>query len=367
MLYLLYLVGYEEGSILSFLRLFNYITVRAIFAAITAFFISLAIGERAIGYLRELKVRNAIWDHAIAPEEHKVGIPTMGGILILIGFLVPLALWCNPLNGYTWLVGLAAVWFGLLGGMDDYKKLSAGNKTGLSEKQKLLAQFAFAAALAVILCAPALSPYPSEITGSLFVPFYKFPIESLPLRFAIIVLAVMGASNAVNLADGLDGLAIVPVVLTAGVMGIFTYAEGNAIFAEYLNLPHLPGIGEITIACACLMGAGVGFLWFNCYPAQVFMGDLGSLALGGILGVIAACAKQELLLVVAGGLFVLEALSTLIQRYIFIDRVGRRLFFRAPLHHDLQYRGWSEPKVVVRLWILSAIFALLALATIKIR
>lgn len=360
-------VLYAEDSIFSFLRLLNYITFRAIFAAITAFLITLLIGPGTIAKLRELRFKNSIWDHGITSEAHKVGVPTMGGILILVGFLVPVLLWCNLLNTYVLMTIGAAAWFGFVGGIDDYLKLTKGNKTGLSEKYKLAAQAAFGLLLAVILTWSVLSPYPEEIRAAVYVPFTKGAISAAALQFVLIVLAVMGSSNAVNMADGLDGLAIVPTIFVTGVFAVFAYLSGNVIYSDYLQLPFIPGAGELVIACAALIGASMGFLWYNCYPAQVFMGDLGSLALGGILSVIAACIKQELLLVIAGGFFVMEALSTLLQRYIFIERLGRRLFYRAPLHHDLQFRGWAEPKVVVRLWILSAIFALLALSTIKLR
>lgn len=367
MLYVLYDLLYAEESPFAFMRLFGYITFRAIFAAMTAFVVTLIVGPATIRLLRELKMKNTIWEHRIASEEHKIGIPTMGGILICVGFLVPVVFWCDPGSIYVWLAVSAALFFGFLGGWDDYLKLTQGNKVGLTEKKKLLGQFGFAILVAAILTYSPLSPYPTELVGSLHIPFYKHPIDFPLLRFGIIVLAIAGASNAVNLADGLDGLAIVPTIFTTGVLGIFCYVEGNAVFAPYLQLPHLPGLGEMVVVCASLVGASVGFLWFNCYPAQVFMGDLGSLALGGIIGVIAACAKQELLLVIAGGLFVAEAITSLMQRYIFVNRLGRRFFFRAPLHHDLQYRGWAEPKVVVRLWIIAAIFALLALSTLKLR
>lgn len=367
MFYLLAQLLYEEGGPFSFLRLFNYITFRAIFAAVTAFVTTMVIGGPTIRKLRELKLRNTVWQHNAADEEHKIGIPTMGGLIILIGFLVPVFFWCNLLNPYVLLVIGAALLFGLIGGLDDYLKLAKNNKEGLREKYKLAGQFGYGVLLAVVLCVPLWSPFPDHLTHAVVVPFYKWVIPAFFIQFTLVVLAVVGSSNAVNMADGLDGLAIVPTIFVAGVFAVFAYLESHAIFANYLNLPHLPGIGELSIACAALAGAGMGFLWFNCYPAQVFMGDLGSLSLGGILGVVAACSKQELLLVIAGGFFVLEAMSTLVQRYLFVDRLGRRFFFRAPFHHDLQFRGWSEPKVVVRLWIISAIFALLALGTIKIR
>ena len=343
--------------------LFGYITFRAILSALTALGLSLWLGPTVIGYLRRLKGGQPI--RSDGPQSHlsKAGTPTMGGALILLAVTLSTLLWADLGNRYVWVVLGVLVGFGLVGWLDDWIKVVRRDPKGLRAKQKYLLQSLFGAGAAVVLFTGADVPAATEF----YVPLFKD--IALPLGAAFIVVAyfwIVGFSNAVNLTDGLDGLAIMPCVLVAGALGIFAYASGHAVFANYLQIPAIPGAGELTIVCAAIAGAGLGFLWFNTYPAQVFMGDIGALALGAALGAIAVIVRQELVLVIMGGIFVVETLSVMIQVASF-KLTGRRVFRMAPIHHHFELKGWPEPRVIVRFWIITVVLVLVGLATLKVR
>ena len=369
MLHLIYRLFYDPENILRLLRLFRYISVRSIGAAITAFLVCLIVGPRLIRRLKRVGAVDQAWDYGVLDVTAKRGTPTMGGILILIGALGSAVLWCDVSNEFVWLSMLAGLWFGLLGSLDDLLKIrKASGIKGLSRGVKYFAQIMFGVAIAGIYLIPDLSPVPHEFAGSLYIPFVKFPILQLGFwyLFIIVVFTVM-SSNSVNITDGMDGLAIVPAVLTALVLGIFAYVLGREDYSAYLHYTYLPGAGELTVLSSALLGAGVGFLWFNAYPASIFMGDTGSLALGGMLGTMAILIKQEVVFLIAGGVFVLEAGSSFIQEYIGLRLLGRRIFYRAPIHFSFLHRGTGESKIAVRFWIIAAVFAALAVATMKLR
>lgn len=352
---------------LSWLRLFGYISLRAILAAVTAFIMSLFMGPPFIRFLKRRKATDLAWGFGLVNVQGKSGTPTMGGLMILSTIFFSTVLWCDLGNRFIQLLLFAVVWFGLIGARDDYLKLKENSKAGLSESKKIAFQALFGVILSVICLHPDWSPLPPDLATRLFLPFVKNPVADLGLFYGLfITFVIVAISNSVNLADGLDGLAIVPSFFVAAVFGAFAYVIGNVNLSEYLLFDYMSGSGEILIFCAAFIGAGIGFLWYNAYPAQIFMGDTGSLALGGILGTIAVLIKQEFLFVIAGGIFVAEAASVFLTKYIFIPR-GRRLFFRAPLHHTLQHRGLAETKVVIRLWIVAAILALFAATALKIR
>jgi phospho-N-acetylmuramoyl-pentapeptide-transferase len=352
----------------TFFRLVNYISFRAILAMLTAFVLALLVGSRLIGYLFRRNICDVVEDYGIINVNDKRGTPVMGGILIIGSFLISLLLWCNLGSSYVHIILFSTVWFASLGFADDYLKIrSKSSAAGMSQKTKLLAQALFGLIFGILYLSHA-SPLPEHLVSKLYLPFLKNPVMDLSYLYVpFIIFVVLAISNSVNFADGLDGLAIVPVSLTATVYGVFAYIIGNTIYASYLNFEYIAGSGELTVVCAALIGAGIGFLWFNAYPAEIFMGDVGSLTLGGILATIAILIKQEFLFPVVGGIFVLEGASVLIQEKIGINLLGRRLFFRAPLHHTFQYRGMSETKVVIRFWIISGLLATLALLSIKIR
>jgi len=359
---------YEHFTSLSFFRLFNYITFRSILAAITAFILSISLGPPLIRLLKNQRIKDIAWGYGIVDVEGKTGTPTMGGFLIFSAIGISSFLWCDLFNRYIQILFLAVIWFSILGFIDDYLKIKHRSKTGLQARYKLLAQAFFGIMLGIIYINPHFSPVDFEFAQQLHIPFHKVPIWDMGIWYVFfIALTITAISNSVNLADGLDGLAIVPSFFVAAVFGIFAYVIGNYILADHFLFTYLQGAGEITIFCSAIFGAGIGFLWFNAYPAQIFMGDIGSLGLGGILGTIAVLTKQELLFMIAGGIFVTEAATSLLQRYIYIPVRGRRLFFRAPLHHTFQHRGLAETKVVVRFWIVSALLALLSLSALKIR
>ncbi|MBN1878735.1 phospho-N-acetylmuramoyl-pentapeptide-transferase [bacterium] len=352
---------------LSWLRLFSYITFRAILAALTAFIMALFFGPPLIRWLKKCGSTDLAWGFGLVNVQSKSGTPTMGGILILATIISSTLLWCDLSNRFIQLLLSAAIWFGCIGALDDYLKLKHKSKAGLSEKKKILSQVGFGILLSLIYLHPDLSPVPMNIATKLFVPFFKNPIADMDYAYGLfIIFVVVAISNSVNLADGLDGLAIVPSFFVAGVFGAFSYVIGNTVLAQYLLFDYMPGSGEILIFCAAMIGSGIGFLWYNAYPAQIFMGDTGSLALGGLLGTIAILIKQEFLFVIAGGVFVAEAATVFLTKYIYVPR-GKRFFFRAPLHHSLQYRGLAETKVVIRLWIVAALLALFAATALKIR
>jgi phospho-N-acetylmuramoyl-pentapeptide-transferase len=343
--------------------LFQYITFRAILATITALAVALLAGPAMIRRLAQYKVGQQI--RSDGPQSHlsKAGTPTMGGALILVAVAVSTLLWADLSNRYVWIVLFVLVTFGAIGFVDDYKKLVLKDSRGLSARWKYLLQSVFGVAAAIWLYTTADVPAATE----LIVPVFKQ--IAIPLGFAFPIVAyfwIVGFSNAVNLTDGLDGLAIMPTVLVSGGLGIFAYVAGNAVFSSYLQLPSIPGAGEVTIFCAALSGAGLGFLWFNTYPAQVFMGDVGALSVGAALGAVAVIVRQELVLVLMGGIFVIETLSVMLQVASF-KLTGKRIFRMAPIHHHFELKGWPEPRVIVRFWIISVVLVLAGLATLKIR
>jgi len=351
-------------------NVFFYVTFRAVAAEITAFVVSLLFGNFVIRVLTALKlgqpIRQAAEVHRLA-ELHggKQGTATMGGVLVIGAVFISSFLWARPDNRFVWLALFAMVYLGVLGFADDYLKVTKKKSDGVSGRIKLLFQIA----LALIITAVFLSSPLIEVQArSLYVPFFKSPVVTNMGWFTILffALVIVGSSNAVNLTDGLDGLAIGCTVTVAFAYAFLSYAAGNFRVAEYLQVPFYPFTAELTVVCAALIGAGFGFLWFNCHPAKVFMGDTGSLAIGGLIGVVAICCKQELLLVVVGGVFVIEAVSVILQVLSF-KLTGKRIFAMSPLHHHFELVGWKENTVIVRFWILSGIFALLGLATLKLR
>jgi len=353
-----YLGQFHDGFLV-----FQYITLRGILGVLTALVISFVVGPPMIRRLTEYKIGQAI--RADGPQTHlsKSGTPTMGGALILVAVTISALLWSDLTNRYVWVVMAVTLAFGLLGGIDDYRKLLLGNSRGMPASVKYFWQSVIAVCAATFLYFSAQSPVETE----LIVPFFKNVIIDLGAWFIpLTYLVIVGASNAVNLTDGLDGLAILPSVLVAGALGIFAYASGHANFSEYLQIPAVEGAGELTVFCGAMVGAGLGFLWFNAYPAQVFMGDVGALALGAALGIIAVLVRQELVLLIMGGVFVMETVSVMLQVASF-KLTGRRIFRMAPLHHHFELRGWPEPRVIVRFWIMTVILVLIGLATLKIR
>jgi len=351
-------------------NVFLYVTFRAIAAAVTAFLLTLIFGNFIIRILIALKlgqpIRGAAEVHRLA-ELHggKQGTPTMGGVLVIGSVFVSSLMWARLDNRFVWLVLFCMVYLGALGFADDYLKVTKKKSDGISGRIKLVFQIALALIVtAVFLTSPLL-----EVQArSLYVPFVKAPVIANMgwFTFVFFLLVIVGSSNAVNLTDGLDGLAIGCTITVAFAYALLSYAAGNFRIAEYLQVPFYPFAGELTVVCSALIGAGLGFLWFNCFPAKVFMGDTGSLSIGGMIGVVAICCKQELLLVVVGGVFVIEAVSVILQVMSF-KLTGKRIFVMSPLHHHFELTGWKENTVIVRFWILSIIFALLGLATLKLR
>ncbi len=355
-------------ELFSFLRLVDYISARSIGAALTAIILTLSITPMFIRYLHRRGLVDQRRDTGVASASDKTGTPAMGGAIVTGCILISCLLWCNLANGYLLLVLLGMAWFGLIGLMDDVAKTQAkSGDRGLSESRKLLLQGGFAAVLVAYLASPW-SPLPAHQASTFYIPFVKAPLFDSPwIYFPIIFFFVLVIGNAVNITDGLDGLAIVPSVFVLGVLGVFGYLLGNVRWAHYLNYSYMPGAGELAVFSSAFVGAGIGFLWFNAYPAQVFMGDTGALAIGGCMAVASVVLKQEVLFLILGGLFVAEALSSQIQDKIGIRWLGRRIFLRAPLHHQMQHKGLAETKVVIRLWIAAGILALTALATLKLR
>ena len=344
-------------------NVFSYLTLRAILAALTALVISFLIGPVMIRKLAEHQVGQRV--RSDGPQTHltKAGTPTMGGALILVAISVATLLWADLSNRFVWITLAVTIAFGLIGFWDDYLKLVVGNSRGLIARYKYFWQSVAGLGAAVALYATAKTP----VETTLIVPFFKDVL--IPLGPFFIVLAyfvIVGSSNAVNLTDGLDGLAIMPAVLVAGALGVFAYASGNVVFANYLGIPYVAGSGEVLVFCTAIFGAGLGFLWFNTYPAQVFMGDIGALALGAALGVVAVIVRQEIVLFIMGGVFVMETVSVILQVGSFKLR-GKRIFRMAPIHHHFELKGWAEPKVIVRFWIITVILVLVGLATLKLR
>ena len=360
---MLYYLTQRLTDVESAFRVFGYLTLRAILAALTALIISLIVGPWMIRALSTNQIGQQVRDDGPRSHLPKAGTPTMGGALILVAICASTLLWADLTNRFVWIVLVTTVAFGLIGFWDDYLKLVVGNSRGLIARYKYFWQSVAGLACAIALYVTAKSP----VELALHVPFFKS--VALPLGIGYIVIAyfvVVGMSNAVNLTDGLDGLAIMPAVLVGGALGVFAYATGNAIFSDYLGIPFIEGTGEVLVFCATLVGAGLGFLWFNTYPAQVFMGDIGALALGAALGVIGVIVRQEIVLFVMGGVFVMETVSVMLQVASF-KLTGRRIFRMAPIHHHFELKGWAEPKVIVRFWIISVILVLVGLATLKVR
>jgi phospho-N-acetylmuramoyl-pentapeptide-transferase len=347
-----------------FFSVFNYITLRTVFAAMTALGISFLVGPKMIRKLTTYKIGQSV--RSDGPQTHliKAGTPTMGGALILISIAITTLLWGDLRNHYVWVVLLATLGFGIIGWVDDYRKVVHRNPKGLSAKAKMFWQSIIALAIGVYLWSSASLPAHTE----LIVPFLKFLVFPLPalLFITLAYLVIVGTSNAVNLTDGLDGLAIMTTVLVSGALALFAYVAGNAVFSKYLGIPYIPGAGELAVFCGAISGAGLAFLWFNAYPAEVFMGDVGALALGAALGTVAVIVRQELVLFIMGGVFVVEAVSVMIQVASF-KLTGKRVFRMAPLHHHYELKGWKETQVVVRFWIITILLVLLGLATLKLR
>ncbi len=342
-------------------RVFQYLTLRAIVSVLTALVISFVIGPPLIRRLG--RYGQPIRDDG--PESHlsKAGTPTMGGLLILIALVTTTLLWSDLDNRFVAVVLAVTLGFGVIGFVDDYKKLVLRNSKGISARQKLFWQTAISLAAALFLYRTAAAPAETLY----IVPFFKDIVIDLGWGFVpVTCLVIVGTSNAVNLTDGLDGLAILPSVLVGGALGVFAYTSGHLHFANYLAVPHIPGAGELVIFCGSLVGAGLGFLWFNAYPAQVFMGDIGALALGAALGIVAVVVRQEIVLMIMGGVFVMETVSVILQVASF-KLTGKRLFRMAPLHHHFELNGWPEPRVIVRFWIITVILVLIGLATLKLR
>ncbi len=357
------------SDIFSFCRLVNYISFRAIMSAFTAVLFIFLFSRRFILFVHRNCFLDQVRETGVHSAFDKRGTPTMGGLLIIGAVLVSMVLWGNWQNAFMLCSLAGMLWFGLLGLWDDLSKvrMKSGDK-GLSERLKLILQGVFSLIFAWI-CVGPYAPLGSAMATKICIPFYKYPLVDIGPYFygLFIFLFVIFISNAVNITDGLDGLAITPSIFVVAVLGIFAYVEGNRIYSSYLYYPFLRGAGELTIFGAAFVGAGLGFLWYNAYPAQIFMGDTGSLAIGGTMAVICVLLKQELLFPLLGGLFVAEAITSQVQDKIGVKWIGRRIFYRAPLHHNLQHKGIAETKVVIRLWIVAGLLALLSLATLKLR
>ena len=345
------------------LSVFQYLTLRGILGVLTALFISLWLGPKLIKKLSNKQIGQFVREDG--PQSHlsKAGTPTMGGALIIVAVAVSSLLWGDLNNRYIWITLFVTLSFGAIGWVDDYKKIVEKNSKGLPAKYKYFWQSVCGIAAALMLYLSATLPQETN----LIVPIFKDVIfEMGPMFIVLTYFVIVGTSNAVNLTDGLDGLAIMPTVLVAGALGIFAYVSGNSVFAQYLHIPFIPGAGELIVFCGALLGSGLGFLWFNTYPAQVFMGDVGALALGAALGVVAVIVRQELVLFIMGGVFVMETVSVILQVASF-KLTGRRIFRMAPLHHHFELKGWPEPRVIVRFWIITVVLVLIGLATLKIR
>lgn len=359
---LLYLAEYLSQFWSAF-GVFQYLTLRAILGVLTSLSIALLVGPTMIRRLTYHQIGQNVRDDG--PESHlsKAGTPTMGGALILVSIALATLLWSDLSNRFVWVVLYATLACGVIGWIDDYKKLVVGNSKGLSAKAKYASQSFVGLSTALFLYYTAATP----IETQLIVPFFKnVAIDLGWVYIPFVYFVIVGTSNAVNLTDGLDGLAIMPTVLVAGALAIFAYLTGNVKFSSYLAIPYVAGVGEMVIFCGAMVGAGLGFLWFNAYPAQVFMGDVGALALGAGLGALAVVVRQELVLFIMGGVFVMETVSVILQVGSF-KLTGRRIFRMAPLHHHFELKGWPEPRVIVRFWIVTVILVLVGLATLKIR
>jgi len=358
---MLYHLLYPLHEYFSFFNVFRYITFRTIYAILTGLLISFVVGPWVIEKLRSFQIRQVVREDVPSRHMAKNGTPTMGGSLILAALVIPTLLWSDLTNRYTWVVLLTSLGFGVLGFLDDYKKVRDKNGIGIKARYKFPIQVAMALVVSLILF------FAFDHDSRLIFPFFKRVMPDLGNWYILFaVLVIVGTANAVNLTDGLDGLAIGPVLISGGTFMLFCYLAGNYRFATYLQIPFVKGSGELTVLCGALVGSGLGFLWFNTYPAQVFMGDVGSLSLGAALGTIAVIAKQEFLLVIVGGIFVMEALSVIIQVISYQLR-KKRVFRMAPIHHHFELKGWAEPKIIVRFWIIGIILGLVAISTLKLR
>lgn len=359
---LLWLTQYLTQFLHGF-RVFEYLTFRTILGTLTALIISLLVGPAMIRRLSYYQVGQSIRDDGPKSHFSKAGTPTMGGALILIAIAISILLWGDLTNRYVWTVLLVTIGFGLIGFVDDYRKLIRKNSKGLPARWKYLWQSVIGLAAAFFLYFTAHSSAETQLV----VPFVKNLMVNLgPFYIVLAYFVIVGSSNAVNLTDGLDGLAILPTVMVAAGLGVFAYLAGNVDFAKYLSIPYIAGAGEILVFCGAIVGAGLGFLWFNTYPAQVFMGDIGALGLGAALGTIAVMVRQELVFFLMGGIFVMETLSVILQVASF-KLTGKRIFKMAPLHHHFELKGWPEPRVIVRFWIISFVLVSIGLATLKLR
>jgi len=353
-----YLQDYYHGF-----NVFSYLTLRTILGVLTSLAISLLVGPRMIAWLRHYQVGQTV--RSDGPQTHliKSGTPTMGGTLILVAIALSTLLWANLANRFVWVVLLVTLGFGAIGFADDYIKLVRKDPKGLIARWKYLWQSVVGLVAAIYLYQHA----GSAAETTLIIPFFKGVLVPLGLGYVLLTyFVIVGTSNAVNLTDGLDGLAIVPTVMVAGALAVFAYVTGNTVFAEYLQIPYIQGVGEVAVFCGAIAGAGLGFLWFNTYPAMVFMGDVGALALGAALGTVAVLVRQELVLFLMGGVFVMETVSVIVQVASF-KLTGRRVFRMAPIHHHFELKGWPEPRVIVRFWIITVILVLAGLATLKLR
>ncbi|HUL41280.1 MAG TPA: phospho-N-acetylmuramoyl-pentapeptide-transferase [Burkholderiales bacterium] len=345
-------------------NVFNYITLRAVLATLTALLISFVVGPAMIKKLTAYKIGQAVRDDGPSSHLSKVGTPTMGGALILVSIASTSLLWADLRNRFIWVTLLVTLGFGLIGWVDDYRKVVRRDPHGLSARSKFFWQSLIGLAAALFLAFSATLPAQTIF----IVPFFKhvaYPLGTIGFVF-MTYLVIVGSSNAVNLTDGLDGLAIMPTVMVGSALGVFAYVAGHAIFSKYLGFPYIPGAGELTVFCAALAGAGLAFLWFNVYPAEVFMGDVGALGLGAALGVVAVIVRQEIVLFIMGGVFVVETLSVVLQVASF-KLTGKRIFRMAPLHHHYELKGWKENQVVVRFWIITMMLVLIGLSTLKLR
>ncbi len=353
-----YLAQFESGF-----RVFQYLTLRGILAAGTALAISLLVGPTMIRRLNYHQVGQAVRSDGPSTHLGKTGTPTMGGALILVAIAVSTLLWGDLSNAYVWVALLVTAAFGAVGWVDDYRKVVERNPRGLPARWKYLWQSVAGLAAALFLYLNADSP----VTTQLYLPFFKDVAIAMGALFVVLAyFVIVGASNAVNLTDGLDGLAILPTVLVGTALGVIAYLTGNVNFAQYLQIPYVPGSGELAVFCGAIAGSGLGFLWFNTYPAQVFMGDVGALALGAALGTVAVITRHEIVFFIMGGIFVLETVSVILQVASF-KLTGRRIFRMAPIHHHYELKGWPEPRVIVRFWIITVMLVLFGLATLKLR
>ncbi len=353
-----YLAQFHTGF-----NVFQYLTLRAILGVLTALAISLLVGPVMIRRLSRFQIGQTVRPDGPQTHFQKAGTPTLGGALILVAIATSTLCWSDLGNRFVWVVLVVTLLFGGVGWVDDYRKLVKGDPKGLSASSKLIWQSVIALGCAVFLFSTAKIPAETQ----LIVPFFKAVAINLGGVYILVTcLVIVGSSNAVNLTDGLDGLAILPTVMVAGALGIFIYVTGHVRFASYLGFPFINGVGEVVVFCGAMVGAGLGFLWFNTYPAQVFMGDIGALALGAALGIVAVLARQELVLMIMGGVFVIETVSVILQVASF-KLTGKRIFRMAPLHHHFELKGWPEPRVIVRFWVITVILVLIGLATLKIR